>query len=440
MPVMFMLMAQTAVQIAGTIFMSMVGLAEQKAVTMAGIFYMAFFTICFGFSIGAQIIISRRNGEERFSEIGSVLIQGTIFLLLMAVLIYALCYYVLHFVLHKYMDDMEVYDFMCQYLSIRMIGFFLSSITVMFRAFYVGIAKTPVLTYNAVLMTVVNIAVDYVLVFGNFGFPAMGVKGAAVGAIVAELVAILFFFSFTFFKVSFLKYGFHRMKFKIKVVASILKLSSFTMLQNVVSMGTWFMFFMAVQHKTALQLMNGIEDPEDGLGITTVVRTFYMIFSISIFAFATSANTLVSNTIGRGRLDDVIPLIKRISFFSFISSFVIVLIVYISPEFWTSMFLQKTPELVPEVIPSLKTILYAMPIISISGVVFSAVSGTGNTRDALLLEFASIIIYSLYIYWIVIEMQAPTAVCWTVEYVYWGCLLVASLLYFKLGKWEGKKI
>lgn len=439
-PVMLMLLAQTIVQIAGTIFLSQVGLAEQKAVTMAGIFYIAFFTICFGFSIGAQIMVSRRNGEQNYSAIGEIIIQGTIFLLVFALILYLLCDYVLVNVLGQYMDEKDVYEYMKEYLSYRMFGFFFSSINVMYRAFYVGVAKTPVLTYNAIVMTIVNIFLDYVLIFGNLGFPEMGVKGAGIAAIASEIAAILFFSIYSYSFIDFNKYNFHKMKFRPYIIKRILSISSFTMIQNVLSMGTWFMFFMFIQHKTAMQISAGIDNPEDGLGITSVIRTIYMIFFVSVGAFGTSANTLVGNTMGRGNIADVPKLIKRISISSIIVSVVIMLIMLISPTFWVSLFLQKTPELVPQTLPSMYVILFSLPVLSVSAIVFNSISGTGNTKAALILEFLALIVYTIYMYWIIIVEQAPTAICWTVEYVYWGGLLIAGILYFKFAKWQTKTV
>lgn len=440
LPVVLMLLAQTIVQIAGTIFVSGIGLAEQKAVAMAGIYYIAFFTVCFGFSIGGQIMISRRNGEENYTEIGGIVIQGVLFLEILAVILFAGSWYVLNYVLKDYMDEADVYANMKEYLSWRMFGFFFASIAVMFRAFYVGIARTFVLTLNACVMTVVNIFLDYSLIFGKFGFPELGVAGAGIAAIVSEFISVLFFFVYTKKTVNLLKYGFHKMKFKLSIIKRILKISSFTMVQNLVSMLTWFMFFMFMQHKTALQLSQGVESPEDGLGITTIVRTVYMVFFVSISAFSTTANTLVGNTMGRGEIDKVIPLITRISMISVLSILGVIGIVLADPQYTLSFFARATPEIVPSAIPALRVVAFGMPMIAISAVVFSAISGTGNTKSALIIETIALAVYTFYMYYIVLVQQASAAVGWTVEYVYWGGLLIGAILYFKFGKWQDKQV
>lgn len=439
-PVILMLLAQNVVQVTATIFLGHVGLAEQKAVGMAGIFYIAFFTVCFGFSIGGQIMISRRNGEKNFHSIGAIVIQGILFLEVLALLLFAGCSYVLNHVLGDYMDEQDVYGWMKEYMSWRMFGFFFSSINVMFRAFYVGIARTPVLTMNAVVMTLVNLFLDYALIFGNFGFPEMGVRGAGIAAVTSEIASMLFFIIYTYRTVDLKKYGFHRMRFKISIVKSILKISSFTMVQNVISMSTWFMFFLAVQHKTAVEIANNVPNPEDSLGITNIVRTFYMIFFITVNAFSTAANTLVGNTMGAGLIDKIIPLIKRICIMSVSVAFVVMAITLAAPELWISFFLNANPELIPSVVPSLFVVVMALPLLSVSAVVFSSISGTGNTQAALILETIVLVCYLLYMYWIVMVQQAPTAICWTVEYVYWGGLLIGSCFYLKYANWQSKKV
>lgn len=50
-------------------------------------------------------------------------------------------------------------------------------VNVMFRGLYIGITRTKVLTMNAIVMALVNVFLDYVLVFGELGFPEMGVRG-----------------------------------------------------------------------------------------------------------------------------------------------------------------------------------------------------------------------------------------------------------------------
>lgn len=438
LPIMLGLLAQNIVQLTGTFFLGHVsdpsqpGIAGiyQSASGLAGIYYIAIFTVCFGFSIGGQIMISRRNGEKNYDKIGSIVIQGIIFLQAFALILFFLSGFLAENVLSMFMKSPKVYAATEAYLSWRIYGFFFAAINVMFRAFYVGIARTKVLTFNAITMAVVNVIADYLLIFGNFGFPKLGIEGAAIAAVLSEIASVLFFSIYTFATVDFKKYGFVKMKFNFKIIRSILSISSFTMVQYIISMSTWFLFFMAIEQHS-----------EDDLKITNLVRSFYMVYFIPMNALATTANTLVGNTIGMGNAKGVLPLIKKIALLNLGIVVVMMFVTLIAPEFWISFISpQDQVSLIKDTVPSLIVLLFSLPISALSIVAFNSISGTGNTRIALILEMITMAIYIIAMVTIVVYKQMSVAWCWTVEYFYWGPLLIFSVLYLMRGKWQNKKI
>lgn len=429
-PIMLGLLAQNIVQLTGTFFLKFVGGVEQSASGLAGIYYIAIFTICFGFSIGGQIIISRRNGEKKYGEIGSIVIQGALFLQLFALILFFLSSFLMENVLSGFMKSPEIFAATEKYLSWRIYGFFFAVINVMFRAFYVGIAKTKVLTFNAVTMALVNIIGDYVLIFGNFGFPEMGIEGAAIAAVLSEVASVLFFLIYTFFTVDLKKYGFTKINFSPKLISRILNISSFTMVQYLISMSTWFIFFMAIEQHS-----------EDALKITNLVRSFYMVYFIPMNALATTANTLVGNAIGAGNAKTVLKLVRKIALLNLGIVVFMVIATLISPEFWISFIApQDQLSLVGDTVSPLIVLLFSLPITSLSIVAFNAISGTGNTKVALILEVITLVFYVGAMVWIVMYKQLSLSWCWTVEYFYWGPLLIMSVVYLTRAKWQNKII
>src|SRR3712207_9077719 len=79
-----------------------------------------------------------------------------------------------------------IYEGTMEFLEWRIYGFFFAAVNVMFRALYIGITRTKVLTINAAVMALINVILDYALIFGNFGLPEMGIKGAAIASVLAE--------------------------------------------------------------------------------------------------------------------------------------------------------------------------------------------------------------------------------------------------------------
>jgi putative MATE family efflux protein len=432
------LLAQNIVQLTGTFFLGHYsvsghpGLAGiyQSASGLAGIYYVAIFTICFGFSIGGQIMISRRNGEQNYNKIGAIVIQGVMFLQIFALLLFFLSQLMVDQVLSTFLKSPEVYSAIDKYLSWRIYGFFFAAFNVMFRAFYVGITRTKVLTFNAIAMSVVNIIGDYALIFGNFGCPELGIEGAAIAAVLSEIASVLFFAIYTIATVDFKKYGFVKMKFRMSIIRNILNISSFTMVQFLISMSTWFVFFVAIEQHS-----------EDALKITNLVRSFYMVYFIPMNALSTTANTLVGNTIGAGNIKGVLPLVKKICLLNLGIIVFMMAVTFVSPEFWISVIAPVDQvSLIGETVMPLAVLLFSLPVSALGTVVFSSVSGTGNTRAALILEVITMCIYIGAMSYIVIYKQMSVAWCWTVEYFYWAPLLVFSILYLTRARWQDKKV
>ncbi|MDR0757190.1 MAG: MATE family efflux transporter, partial [Tannerella sp.] len=168
-PIFLSLLAQNIINVTDTAFLGRVGEVELGASAMGGLYYICAFTIAFGFSAGAQIVIGRRNGERQFAAVGPVLLQGIIFLVALAVLMFFLTLRTGGGLMRWLISSDIVLDATIDFLDIRAYGFFFSFINVMFRAFFVGITRTKALTFNAILMSLANVALDWLMIFGHGG-------------------------------------------------------------------------------------------------------------------------------------------------------------------------------------------------------------------------------------------------------------------------------
>ena len=77
-PILISLLMEQMIGMTDTAFLGRVGEVELGASAIAGVFYMVIFMVAFGFSIGAQILIARRNGERQYKEIGDLFYQVSI--------------------------------------------------------------------------------------------------------------------------------------------------------------------------------------------------------------------------------------------------------------------------------------------------------------------------------------------------------------------------
>lgn len=428
-PIFLGLLAQNVINVTDTAFLGRVGEVALGAAAMGGLLYICVYTIAFGFSVGSQILIARRNGEGNYRAVGPIMWQGTAFSFGMAVCLLILMYFSAAPLIRLLITSDSIYGATYEFFTWRIWGFLFAFVNVMFRGLYIGITRTKVLTMNAVVMALVNVVLDYALVFGELGLPEMGIRGAALASVIAEASSLLFFLFYTYYKVDLKKYGLNRFgQFDLSMVLRILRISCFTMVQYFLAMAIWFVFFMALERLGQRQL-----------AVANIVRSVYVVLLIPVQALSTTANTLVSNLIGAGGSSGVITLLHKISRMSFLIMVVCVGLCVAFPGSILSVYTNEEALLV-ESVSALYVVCGAMLIASLANVYFNGISGTGNTQAALVLEVFVQVFYALYIIVVGMVIQAPVDVCFTTEVIYYVLMLGSSLIYLKKAKWQNKKI
>lgn len=428
-PIFLGLLAQNVINVTDTAFLGRVGEVALGAAAMGGLLYICVYTIAFGFSVGSQILIARRNGEGNYRAVGPIMWQGTAFSFGMAVCLLILMYFSAAPLIRLLITSDSIYGATYEFFTWRIWGFLFAFVNMMFRGLYIGITRTKVLTMNAVVMALVNVVLDYALVFGELGLPEMGVRGAALASVIAEASSLLFFLLYTYYKVDLKKYGLNRFgQFDLSMVLRILRISCFTMVQYFLAMAIWFVFFMALERLGQRQL-----------AVANIVRSVYVVLLIPVQALSTTANTLVSNLIGAGGSSGVVTLLHKISRMSFLIMVVCVGLCVAFPGSILSVYTNEEALLV-ESVSALYVVCGAMLIASLANVYFNGISGTGNTQAALVLEVFVQVFYALYIIVVGMVIQAPVDVCFTTEVIYYVLMLGSSLIYLKKAKWQNKKI
>lgn len=428
-PILFSLLAQNIIQVIDTAFLGRVGEVELGASALAGIIYIAIYTIGFGFSMGAQIMIGRRNGEKNYNQIGEIVIQSIIFLVIPSILLIAAFKMGLTEMLMGLFRSDNVSMAVSEYLDWRVYGFIFAFVNSAFRAFYIGIARTKVLMINSLVMAVVNLILDWGLIFGNLGLPEMGIGGAALASVIAEAVSTLFFIVYTFKKVDLQKYGFNKITFNWAVIKRVLDISVYMMLQYMISIVTWMMFFVFIENYMG----------EHSLAVTNIIRSLYTILTIPSTALGAAANTLVSNTIGAGRSDTVMSLVMRVSIISLAAMLILVVIIAIAPQMAAGIYTDNL-HLIADTVKPLYVLLSSLPLFAVGSVLFNAVSGTGNTKKALVFEVITLSSYLFYAWFIIVFLRLSINWAWTTEHIYWSQLTLFSFFYLRGKKWMDKKI
>ncbi len=428
-PIILALVAQNVINVTDTAFLGRLGEVELGASAIAGLFYISLFMLGYGFATGTQILVARRFGEKRKSEIGTIVDHGFYFLFALAIFLFFVIRLLSPAFMERFIASEAIRHASLEFLRYRIWGIFFAFINVLIRAFYIGITDTKYLTMNAVLMAVVNVILGYALIFGNFGMPKMGIAGAGLASVIAEASAALFFLILTFRKKYISTYNIFRFpKPDLGIIRKTLSISIYIMAQFFISLGGWFVFFIIIEKMG-----------ERSLAISNIIRSAYMVMMLPVWALGSTASSLVSQAIGAGKHDFVIPIITKVCKLSVSIVAFVVLISLGFPKQIISIYTNDA-SLIQHTIPSLYVIMGALLLFSLMQVMFSGVSGTANTNVAMGIEIATITIYLFFTWLIAVRLTQPIEIVWCAEYIYFMSLGTLSFFYLRFGNWRKKVI
>ena len=274
----------------------------------------------------------------------------------------------------SYSKNSEIAAFQGQYIQIRSFALFSAILTLSIQAFFMAIGKTWVVLIAALITALSNILLDYLLIFGNFSFPEMGIEGAAWASTIADALGMLFLLLFTLFTRYKNEYQlFHSLGISKNSFREMLKIGTPLMLQGLTALATWTVFF------TWLEQMGSFE-----LTVSQNIRTLYMFAFVPIWGFAGTTKTYVSQYMGRKEFH-LIPVIqKRIQIItvlllliSFHGSILYpeALIRFVNPN---ELYVAKSAEILRFV--SISIFLYGFV-----SVYFQTINGSGNTLISMII-------------------------------------------------------
>ena len=408
------------------------GALSKKALAIGGItgvYYLIFGVMGQGLNNGLQALISRRAGENRIDEIGVLFSQGVIISFFLSIFGISFTYLIAPSIFHALLQDADRANTVIEFLKIRIWGIPFLFIYQMRNALLVGTNQSKFLIIGTATEAIINIFFDYSLIFGHFGFAALGINGAAYASIIAEAMGLLVIY----FVIHYQKIGerfelFKRFSFKWDYVQLILTQSMPIMAQYMISIISWEFFYILIEHRG-----------EQSLAVSNSMRNIFGFFGSFTWAFAATSSTMVSNIIGQEMQDKVITLINKIVKWSLGFAVVVFILLNVFAHQFLSIYGQGE-DFMQEGIPVLRVVSIALLFMSIATVWLNAVTGTGQSSINLAIEFVAIIIYITYSYLTIEYFQLPITIGWMCEIIYWISLLIPSYWYIKSMRWKGTKI
>ena len=207
-----------------------------------------------------------------------------------------------------------------------------------------------------------------------------------------------------------------------------MRIATPTMIQNFISLSAWFIFFLFVEKMG-----------ETPLAISNIIRSSYIIILVPIFGFASATNTLISYSLGNNKPEYVWIIIKKSLIMAMTGVGIFVIIGILFPQSIIG-FYTNIESIIELTIPVFYMVMASAFTIAFGFILFQAVSGTGNTITALIIEIIVLSLYLLGVY-LISESDSPSIVLvWSMEFCYGLGLGILSFIYLKSGRWKMKKI
>ena len=403
------------------VFLGHLGTMELALAGVTGVYYLIFAAMGYGLNNALLAIMSRRAGEDNRSELGSTLMHGLLFAIILATLIVLLTNLSISWVF-KFtgVDDISG-EMASNFLHIRIWGlFFLFGLQIQ-NAFLISLQQSKHIIFASLMAAVSNVILDYTLIFGKWGFPELGFYGAAYASVISEFIGMVSIFAVIYFLripsrflISF------DWRFRLKTLRLVIFTGLPLMTQYAVSTFAWWVFFILVSRNYSV--------PEQA--VTQAMRNLFGLSGVFSWAFGSASNTLVSNLLGQGNKAEVFPTLKKLLKISGTGMLFFVIILNLWPEAFLNLYGQDIAFYMTG-LGTLRIVSLAMIILTFGVVFLNSVVATGRTDIVLYIEIVGILLYSFYI-WMVIEVYTLSLdYAWMSEWVYWSSMSALSFWYLK---------
>lgn len=430
-PIMLGSAGQNVITLTDSVFLYFKSQEDFAAIGFVGVFYLTIAAIGFGFSRGGQILIARRHGEKENDKVGLHFYTMLIFVMFLALFMFLFMLFGTPWFFSWIIDSKVIYHKSLEYLSTRAYGVFFSYSGVAIMALYTGISRTKFIIVDTIILTVVNLILNYALVFGKWGLPEMGIAGAGLASTIAEVVAILTFVVYMFFDKELKKYNLNKVpQIAMVRVKKLLNISSPIVMQSAVGVGSWFVFFALIEKMG-----------ERPLAISNLGRLIYLLLTIPVFGYATGINTLTSKFIGMRKRMAILPITRRTAFMSLGTLLIYGFPIVFFPKYTLYPIMgSEDMSLFTDGQPVFYVVYVIMITFSISSIYFNGLLGTGATLFALTTQFIITVVYLVICYVAIIHLQVSLVVAWSLELIYWIPVGIISWWYLKSRRWQRVKL
>ncbi len=428
-PLMVSSFIQSIVLITDASFISRYSTLAFDAVGNGGLIYLTFFVALAGMNDGSQILIARRIGQQNENAIGRIFGTSVLTNLLLASILFLIIRFLLPDFIMGYTANEKIGIMQIEYIEIRGFALFFAMISLSIQAFFLSNGRTWIVMICAAITAISNIGLDALLIFGTKTFPAMGLQGAAWASTISDGIGMIALFLFLFFSKERKRFRlFAHFSFNLISMKELFKVGSPLMFQGILALGTWTFFFAWIEQRGTFELT-----------VSQNIRAIYFLAFVPIWGFAGTTKTYISQYLGKGDHHSLKIIQRRIQLLTVLFLFIFFHGAILYPKTLISLinpaeeYLEKSAEI-------MRFITFSILIFGLSSVYFQTINGSGNTMATLTIEIVSVGVYIFSAYLLIKVFMVDVFWIWSVEYIYFSCMGLLSILFLRHFNWKKKVV
>ncbi len=188
-PVMLGMLGHSFVSFVDNIMVGQLGTAELAAVSLGNSFMFIAMSIGIGFSTAITPLTAEADAEKNFEKGKSAFKHGLFLCTLLGLLLFLMVFFSKP-LMHLMKQPSEVVALAIPYLDFVAFSLIPLIIFQAFKQFSDGLSMTKYPMYATLLGNIVNVILNYLLIFGKFGFPELGIVGAAYGTLASRIIMV----------------------------------------------------------------------------------------------------------------------------------------------------------------------------------------------------------------------------------------------------------
>jgi len=185
------MLGHTFVGFIDNIMVGQLGTAELAAVSLGNSFMFIAMSIGIGFSTAITPLIAEADSSDNLNQARSTYKSGLFLCSTLGIILFLGIYFSKPLI-YLLKQPKEVVELAIPYLNL--VAFSLVPLVIFqaIKQFSDGMSMTKYPMYATLLANIVNIILNYILIFGKFGFPEMGIVGAAYGTLSSRLIMVVY--------------------------------------------------------------------------------------------------------------------------------------------------------------------------------------------------------------------------------------------------------